>query len=54
MQQGDGVVEYVDANEICIKYKMSDEDKLLSFEDELKTYQLTKFKKNKSKYLHQS
>ena len=43
--EGDGVVEYVDANEICIKYKMSDEDKLLSFEDELKTYQLTKFKK---------
>ena len=43
--EGDGVVEYVDANEICIKYKMSDEDKLLSFENELKTYQLTKFKK---------
>ena len=40
---GDGVVEYVDANEIHVRYKRSDVVKLVSFEDELTIYKLTKF-----------
>jgi len=41
--EGNGVVEYVDANEIVIRYDRSDEEKLVSFEDNKKTYKLTKF-----------
>ncbi len=43
--EGEGVVEYVDANEIAIKYKLTKEDKLVSFDGELKKYPLTKFAK---------
>ena len=43
--EGKGIVEYVDSNEIHIRYEMSDEEKLLSFDDEVKVYNLTKFKK---------
>ncbi|NOQ71223.1 MAG: DNA-directed RNA polymerase subunit beta [Crocinitomix sp.] len=43
--EGDGVVEYVDANEIKIRYNLSDADKLVSFDGDLKTYALTKFQK---------
>ena len=43
--EGNGIVEYVDSNEIHIRYEMSDEEKLLSFDDEVKVYNLTKFKK---------
>ena len=41
--EGDGVVEYVDATEIVIRYDRTDEDQLVSFEDNRKTYKLTKF-----------
>jgi DNA-directed RNA polymerase subunit beta len=41
----DGVVEYVDANEIVIRYNRTEEDRLLSFDDDIKRYKLTKFKK---------
>lgn len=41
--EGDGVVDYVDANEIVIRYDRTDEEKLVSFEDSRKTYRLTKF-----------
>ncbi|MCB0451262.1 MAG: DNA-directed RNA polymerase subunit beta, partial [Confluentibacter sp.] len=41
--EGDGVVEYVDANTIVIKYDRNDEDKLVSFDDDYKEYKLTKF-----------
>ncbi len=40
---GNGVVEYVDANEIVIKYDRTDEDQLVSFEDNIQSYRLTKF-----------
>jgi len=40
---GDGVVEFVDANEIHIRYKRNDEQRLVSFEDDLIIYKLTKF-----------
>ncbi|MBK6390495.1 MAG: DNA-directed RNA polymerase subunit beta [Saprospiraceae bacterium] len=43
--EGEGTVEYVDANQIVIKYDRSEEDQLVSFEDNLKTYQLTKFQR---------
>jgi DNA-directed RNA polymerase subunit beta len=43
--EGDGVVEYVDANEIKIKYKLSKEDEAVSFDGDTKTYNLTKFQK---------
>jgi len=43
--EGNGLVEYVDANEIHIRYEMSDGEKLISFDDEVKVYSLTKFKK---------
>src|SRR3546814_5819907 len=40
-----GVVEYVDANEIKIRYERTDDDRLVSFDDDVKTYRLIKFKK---------
>jgi len=43
--EGDGVVEYVDANEIRIKYDRSELDRLISFEGDSRSYRLTKFKK---------
>ncbi len=43
--EGDGVVEYVDANEIRIKYDRDELDRLISFEGDSKSYRLTKFKK---------
>ncbi len=43
--EGDGVVEFVDANEIRIKYSRHEDEKLVSFEDDEKTYFLTKFKR---------
>ncbi len=43
--EGKGEVEYVDANEIVIRYDRTDEDQLVSFDDNLKTYKLTKFKR---------
>ncbi|HHB79637.1 MAG TPA: DNA-directed RNA polymerase subunit beta [Saprospiraceae bacterium] len=43
--EGDGVVEYVDANEIIIKYDRTEEDQLTSFEDNYKSYKLTKFRR---------
>ena len=40
-----GVVEYVDANEIHIRNQRTDDEKLISFEDDVKVYRLTKFQK---------
>lgn len=41
--EGDGVVEFVDANEIHVRYNRNDGDRLISFEEDLKIYKLTKF-----------
>jgi DNA-directed RNA polymerase subunit beta len=41
--EGDGVVEFVDANEIHVRYNRNEAQKLVSFEDDLKIYKLTKF-----------
>ena len=43
--EGNGVVTYVDANTIKIKYQQTSSEKLISFEDDEKTYNLTKFQK---------
>jgi DNA-directed RNA polymerase subunit beta len=43
--EGDGIVTYVDADLIKIKYKSSDEDKLISFDSDEKVYPLVKFRK---------
>ncbi|HSV88288.1 MAG TPA: DNA-directed RNA polymerase subunit beta [Bacteroidales bacterium] len=43
--EGDGLVEYVDAERILIRYSKSDFEKLVSFEDDVKVYKLTKFAK---------
>ena len=43
--ESDGIVEYVDAKEIVIRYSRNDEEKLVSFDDDVKTYNLTKFAK---------
>ena len=40
-----GVVEYVDANEIWVRYDRTENEKLVSFEDDVKIYHLTKFKR---------
>ncbi len=43
--EGDGVVEYVDANEITIKYDRTENERMVSFDSDDKTYQLVKFRK---------
>jgi DNA-directed RNA polymerase subunit beta len=43
--EGDGVVEYVDANEIIIKYDLTEEQKFVSFNSEYKSYHLPKYEK---------
>jgi DNA-directed RNA polymerase subunit beta len=43
--EGDGVVEYVDANEIVIRYSKSEKEQFVSFDSAVKKYQLPKFKK---------
>ena len=40
---GDGVVEYVDANEIHVRYNRNHAQKIVSFENDLIVYRLTKF-----------
>ncbi|SHN13196.1 DNA-directed RNA polymerase subunit beta [Mucilaginibacter sp. OK098] len=43
--EGNGVVEYVDATEIRIRYDRNDLDRLISFDGDTRSYRLTKFKK---------
>jgi DNA-directed RNA polymerase subunit beta len=43
--EGKGLVEYVDAKEIVIRYERSEEDKFVSFDDDIKRYHLPKFAK---------
>ncbi|SHI29627.1 DNA-directed RNA polymerase subunit beta [Cruoricaptor ignavus] len=43
--EGNGVVEYVDAEKIVIKYERTEDEELVSFEPATKTYNLTKFRK---------
>ncbi len=43
--EGEGTVRYVDANEITIEYDREEEDEMVSFDDNSKTYKLIKFQK---------
>jgi len=43
--EGDGKVKYVDSDKIVIKYDRSKEEKMTSFEEDTKTYDLIKFRK---------
>jgi DNA-directed RNA polymerase subunit beta len=43
--EGAGVVEYVDSREITVKYDRTDEQQLVSFDSDSKTYKLIKFRK---------
>lgn len=43
--EGDGIVDQVDARKITIRYHRNEHEKLVSFEDDIKTYHLTKFAK---------
>ncbi|PRX46249.1 DNA-directed RNA polymerase subunit beta [Salegentibacter salegens] len=43
--EGEGEVEYVDARKIIIKYDRSDEDRMVSFDSDSKSYDLIKFRK---------
>src|SRR5690606_27333666 len=43
--EADGEVDYVDAREIVIKYDLSDDELLVNFSDEYKTYDLIKFRR---------
>tara|TARA_B100001142_G_scaffold110100_1_gene112111 strand:+ start:4107 stop:7916 length:3810 start_codon:yes stop_codon:yes gene_type:complete len=43
--EGDGVVTYVDANTIKVKYIKSKQEELVSFDPDEKSYELTKFQK---------
>jgi len=43
--EGEGIVEWVDANEIVIRYSRTDDERLVSFDDDVKSYKLTKFRK---------
>ncbi|MBT2161801.1 DNA-directed RNA polymerase subunit beta [Zobellia barbeyronii] len=43
--EGDGTIEYVDAKMITIKYDRTDAERLISFEEDSKSYNLVKFRK---------
>ena len=43
--EGSGVVDYVDGDKIVIKYDQNDEDRLINFDSEYKTYDLIKFRR---------
>lgn len=43
--EGDGEVVYVDANKITIRYERTEDDRLVSFDGDEKSYSLIKFKK---------
>ena len=43
--EGNGTIVYVDATKIVIRYDMTDEERYVSFDPELKTYVLPKYKK---------
>jgi len=43
--EGNGVVEYVDAKEIIVRYDLTDEERFVSFHDDVTAYNLQKFQK---------
>jgi len=43
--QADGVVEYVDSTKIVIRHNRTEKDRLVSFDDDIKEYKLTKYQR---------
>ena len=43
--EGEGYIDYVDANKIVVKYDLTDNDILVSFDAERKSYDLIKFRR---------
>ncbi|GAB3540974.1 DNA-directed RNA polymerase subunit beta [Pontibacter brevis] len=43
--EGDGVIDYVDSTKIVVKYDLSEEEKLVSFDAEYVTYNMVKFRR---------
>jgi DNA-directed RNA polymerase subunit beta len=43
--EGDGVVEFVDANRISVKYDLDEDQRLISFDDDVVNYELIKFRR---------
>jgi len=43
--EGNGIVDYVDSDKITIIYERTDEERLVSFDEDAKTYNLIKFRK---------
>jgi len=41
----DGVIEYVDSDEIVVRYNQTEEERFVSFDPEIKRYKLPKYKK---------
>ena len=47
--EGDGQVHYVDAKKVVIRYDWDEKQELVSFQDNLHTYHLTKFQRKQIK-----
>jgi DNA-directed RNA polymerase subunit beta len=43
--EGEGVIKFVDANEIVVRYDRTEEEKFVSFDPEVVTYKLAKYQK---------
>ncbi|MFM9911061.1 MAG: DNA-directed RNA polymerase subunit beta [Chitinophagaceae bacterium] len=43
LSEGEGIIEYVDGSEIHVRYDRTEADRLVSFEEDLRIYRLTKF-----------
>ncbi len=43
--EGDGVVEFVDANKIVVRYNLTEQERFVSFDGDTKTYNLPKYGK---------
>jgi DNA-directed RNA polymerase subunit beta len=43
--EGEGIVQFVDSTKIVIKYDLTDDQRLVSFDDDAITYKLTKFRR---------
>lgn len=43
--EGTGEVEFVDASKIVIKYNLSDDQRMINFDDDFRTYDLIKFRR---------
>jgi DNA-directed RNA polymerase subunit beta len=43
--EGNGVIDFVDASKIVVKYDLTDDEKVVSFDNEYKSYYLTKFRR---------